>query len=113
MLSEVLKVLSSLVRSKWRDHLEDRNATTYVVGVHVPLFATWSSELAPLLIPSPGAVAALVPLPRGLSGDTKLCGHLGPADSEVNGAVNECIKCGLRIVPCRLTALERRQHLRH
>ena len=58
-------------------------------------------------------MAALVPLPRGLPGYTKLYGDLGPADSEVDGVVDECIKCGLRLVPCRLTALESLQHLRH
>jgi len=42
-------------------------------------------------------MAALVPLPRGLPGYTKLCSDLGPADSEVDGVVDECIKCGLRL----------------
>ena len=34
-------------------------------------------------------MAALVALPRGLPGDTKLCGDLGPAEAQVRGAVDE------------------------
>jgi len=61
----------------------------------------------------PGAMAALVPLPRGLSGDAKLCGDLGPADAEVDGVVDECIELCFRLVPRRSAALEPLQHLCH
>jgi integrase len=60
-----------------------------------------------------GAVAALVPLPRGLPSDTELRSDLWPADAEVDGAVDECVKICLRLVFRRSTALESLQHLCH
>lgn len=53
-----------------------------------------------------GTVAAPVPLPRGLSADTKLRGDLGPADAKADSAVNECIELGLCFVSCRPTSFE-------
>src|SRR5215471_4962945 len=57
--------------------------------------------------------AALVPLPRGLSRDTELCGYFWPADAEVDGTIDECIELCLRPVSRRSDALEPLQHLRH
>jgi hypothetical protein len=60
-----------------RDDVEDRGATTYVVGSHEPLFARCFARVGALIAFLTGAMAALVSLPRGLSGDTELCRDLG------------------------------------
>lgn len=56
---------------------------------------------------------AVVPLPRGLPSDAKLLGDLGPADAEVDSAVDERIKLRLRLISRGSTALEPLQRLRH
>lgn len=60
----------------------------------------------------PGAMAALVSLACCLSGNTKLCGDLRPADPKADGAVDEGIKLSLYRVSRRPGALEPFQYLR-
>jgi len=43
-------------------------------------------------------MAALVPLPGGLSGDAEPCGDLGPADAKIDSSVDQRIKLCFRFV---------------
>lgn len=53
-----------------------------------------------------GAMAAPVSLACSLSGDTKLCGDLRPADPEVDGTAHDGVKLGLCRVARRPGALD-------
>jgi hypothetical protein len=58
-------------------------------------------------------MAALVPLPRSLPGDTKLFGDIWPADAKVDGAADERIHFCFRFVPSGSAVLEPLQHVCH